>query len=916
LLAGSLARFLEIAPPAMPIEGVRRMLVRSMIQALAVSALFAATAAAQGGPTTPNPVLFVTQVPVGGFTSLTAVFGNHVATMEQAPRGGDLVIRYGDGTLRFLTQEAGLGSSGMQGANAIAVREPCVHWSGQKALFSMVVGAPTAQYQVRSFRWQIYEVTGLGQGQTASIRKIANQPAEYNNVSPIYATDGRILFTSDRPPTGAAHHYPPRDEYESAPTVAGIYSLDESTGALTLIEHAPSGAFSLSLDSFGRVIFTKWDHLQRDQQGDAASTAATYGSFTWASEAADAAKTTSLTGAEVFPEPRTQGDPAYSSALATHRFNHFFPWEINQDGTAEETLNHVGRHELGGSYTDGSFTADSNLTYYVSPELHANRLRIGGDGGLFHLREDPTHPGDFLSTLAPEFGTGSGGVVLRLTGAPSINAEDMVLTAVTADSGSAQVPQQTGYFRNPLPMSDGSLIAVHTPAAGPLTNNGSTAAPSWSYDYRLKQLAKQGAFWVPVASLTSGIQKTVSWFTPDVLASYSGPLWELDPVEVVARPMPTARTSSLPAIEAQVFAEESVDVESFRQFLRDNQLALIVSRNVTQRDRADRQQPFNLRVPGGVSSIARSGTVYDVAHLQVFQADAVRGYGGTSNPRPGRRLLARPMHEPGVSQAAGAPPGAVAVAPDGSVAALVPARRALSWQLTAPGGSGVVRERNWLSFQSGEIRVCSSCHGVNRISQTGAGDPENPPQALRELLVAWKQSGGGPLPTPVPTATPVPAPTPVAGNDCAGSALEKARLRADAAKGVLVLEGRTVIAKPWPTLDPAVRGVRVVVDGVLDVAVPGGAGWTRTANGKRWRYRDPAGSRGGVRRIDVVDRSASLPGRLIVTLRMVGAPAVPAAQANDVTIGFGTAAECATVHFGGPAEAAPRCGGSNVVVCR
>src|SRR5207248_1806650 len=105
--------------------------------------------------------------------------------------------------------------------------------------------------------------------------------------------------------------------------------------------------------------------------------------------AANAATTTSLPGAEVFPEPRSQSDPAYSNTLSLHTFNHFFPWEINQDGTAEETLNHVGRHELGGTYTDGSFTADSNLTYFVNPNLHANQLYIRGDGGLFHLREDP-----------------------------------------------------------------------------------------------------------------------------------------------------------------------------------------------------------------------------------------------------------------------------------------------------------------------------------------------------------------------------------------------------------------------------------------------------------------------------------------------------------------------------------------------
>src|SRR4029079_4177650 len=282
--------------------------------------LVARSAEAQGAPST--PLLFVTQVPVAGFTSVTSTFGNHLASMESAPRGGDLVIRYPDGSLRYLTQEAGFGGAGMQGANAIAVREACVHWSGDKALFSMIVGAPTQQYQVTPFHWQIYEAEGLAEGETATIRRIENQPASFNNVSPIYATDGRILFTSDRPPSGALHLYPQRDEYESAFVVSGIYSLDEETGDLKLIEHSPSGSFSLSLDSFGRVIFTKWDHLQRDQQGDAPSTAATYKAFTWASERAKAATTTGIVGAEVSPEPRNQNDPAYSPALARHTFNH------------------------------------------------------------------------------------------------------------------------------------------------------------------------------------------------------------------------------------------------------------------------------------------------------------------------------------------------------------------------------------------------------------------------------------------------------------------------------------------------------------------------------------------------------------------------------------------------------------------
>src|SRR6185436_4754684 len=123
---------------------------------------------------------------------------------------------YPDGTLRNLTREAGYGMDGFQGAGAIAVREPSVHWSGTKALFSMVVGAPTEQYQVADYFWQIYEITGFGIGETPVVTKVPGQPSHFNNVSPFYGTDDRILFTSDRPRNGSVALYPQLDEYESA----------------------------------------------------------------------------------------------------------------------------------------------------------------------------------------------------------------------------------------------------------------------------------------------------------------------------------------------------------------------------------------------------------------------------------------------------------------------------------------------------------------------------------------------------------------------------------------------------------------------------------------------------------------------------------------------------------------------------
>jgi hypothetical protein len=86
--------------------------------------------------------------------------------------------------------------------------------------------------------------------------------------------------------------------------VTGIWNLDPTTGDLHLLDHTISGAFSPSIDSFGRLVFVRWDHLQRDQQADHdALVHDDYGTFNYADETAGA---TALNNrSEVFPEPRT-----------------------------------------------------------------------------------------------------------------------------------------------------------------------------------------------------------------------------------------------------------------------------------------------------------------------------------------------------------------------------------------------------------------------------------------------------------------------------------------------------------------------------------------------------------------------------------------------------------------------------------
>jgi hypothetical protein len=699
----------------------------------------------RAAPAISNPILFVTQVPIpGDFTTIGSTFGNHRAALDSVGRGGDLWIRYPDGSLKNLTEAAGYGTSGFQGDTAIAVRQPAVHWNGTKAVFSMVVGATEAQYEYEDYYWQLYEITGLGPSDTPVITKVPNQPPDYNNISPIYGTNGRIIFTSDRPRNGQRHLYPQLDEYEEAPTNTGLWSLDPVTGNLFLLDHAPSGDFTPTIDSFGRVIFTRWDHLQRDQQADSDALDGgncTYCTFNYASEAANAAILND--NSEVFPEPRAERtDLLAGTNLEGHSFNQFFPWMATEDGTDQETLNHIGRHELH-SYFNRSFNDDPNLIEFYNLNGLFNQNRIEN---MFHIREDPANPGTYYGINAPEFYTHAAGQIISLNGAPSVDADQMAVTYIThhdtANPDNTPSANHSGLYRNPLPLTNGELLAVHTAETRQDQNEGSRANPQSRYDFRIKTLTFNGSYWLADQPITTGISKSISYWDPDVLVSYSGELWELDPVEVVAQPLPPTINATLPGLENQVFQEEGVNLAAFQAYLVQNNLAVVVSRNVTTRDDADEQQPYNLRIAGGgAQTIGSPGKIYDVAAMQFFQADQIRGLGyGDDEPRAGRRVLAQALHAPNVFNPPnpGGPAGSVKLSDDGSMAAFVPARRAMTWQLTDPAGDGVVRERYWLTFQPGEIRVCTSCHGLNENNQAGQGFPQNKPEALRELLQFWQ----------------------------------------------------------------------------------------------------------------------------------------------------------------------------------
>ena len=739
-----------------------------------------------------NPVVFVTQPPIprelnssvsNTFLSVVSIFGNQLADTTHAARGGDLWLLTTNQGLVNLTRAAGFGTNGVQHGVGIDVRDPQIHWSGQKVLFSMVDGAPVSAADTNRFYWQLYELTNLNAviantNTKPVIIKVAGQPTNADNVTPCYATDGRIIFMSDLAYNGA---FAALDEYKGQPTLTGTYSLDPATGDFKMIEHTPSGAFNPFNDSFGRLILTRWDHLSQDPLAADDRLGITNngvvslnGSFDYLAEVLGAG-TQATNLVETFPEPR-KFDTNYTAQLGVNGvdFNLFLPWALDQNGGNEEVLNHVGRHEFFNPMVQ-SFVGDTNLVTFTNLAHRTASGVLSANTNFFaaflQITEDPRTNGLYWGVQAADVaifgGSHTAGQLLTFTGGAGVNPTNMVVTYITAPgtvspAGAGPGNANTlGLFRNPLPMSDGRLIAVYTPLASSTsfgfdTNLGSETLPVSQYHFRLMTLTNGSAYWTTNQYLTGGILNTSIYWSGSVLVTNQATAWELQPVEVRVRPVPAPVVTGVAAVEQQVFIEEGVDLPLFQADLAQRNLALVISRNVTARDSADKQQPYNLRVPGGVSSIANGGKVYDISHLQFLQADYLRGYSNGWNGvmQPGRRVLATPLHASTnfnyASSKTNAPMGGTEILSDGSQATFIPANRAVTWHLTGTNNNdSVVKERYWISFRPGEVRTCANCHGINAVDQLGRPTPTNAPLALRQLLRLWKTNAANAYPLTV-----------------------------------------------------------------------------------------------------------------------------------------------------------------------
>ncbi len=729
------------------------------------------------------------------FMSVASPFGNHLADTVHAGRGGSLFVRFSNGQVVDLLAIADWSAipGGQPAADAMAVRNPAVNWTATRAMFAMTTGKPSGPADATPFLFQLYEITLPTQAQLQAnvkpvLSKVANQPAS-NNVSPVYAQGAKIVFASDRSYNGQPH-LAQREEYLSLPTVTGLWVLDPADPAsLKLLHHSPSGAFSPFVDSAGRVIFTNWDHLSRDTQAVTdsrppdASLNETFvqtanGSGNFADESAGAAFTRVTAMAanswDLFPEPRNFDRRTlvdFYPGLNGNAFNLFLPWMISVDGTGGELLNHVGRHEVGAAFTR-SFTTDANLLDFnpaAAPSATNGNYAIHNFfGSFFAPREDPLAPGVYYGADGPDLGTHGAGRIAKLVNAGTgVNPDTMQVAYLTNAAGAPPVkggmnlpPQGSivpsgvdlDLYRTPLPLADGNLVASHVAVRQTDYNTGTVAnpVPVAGYAFRLHSLKPpvgSGLYYTNDVTLTGGITINTSYWAGATQVAYNGPAWELDPVEVVARSEPAAPGApAIHPVTAAQFAASNVHLPTFQKYLVANNAALAVSFDVTKRDRHDTQQPYNLRVSWSGHQTIKPGTggaPYDIAWMRFYEADLRRGYApGGSTPIPGRRVVATPLHVTMAQnvQTAGAPAGAVRIGDDGSVAAILPAAKAMTWEMLADDAAKTsqVKERFWVTFQPGEVRTCANCHGINTADQTGAGPPANPPAALAALLAQWR----------------------------------------------------------------------------------------------------------------------------------------------------------------------------------
>ena len=105
-----------------------------------------------------------------------------------------------------------------------------------------------------------------------------------------------------------------------------------------------------------------------------------------------------------------------------------------------------------------------------------SRFNANSITNFLQIKEAPSQPGTYIGIDAPEFATHAAGQIISVNGAPATDADQMAITYVThpdtASTDDTPSANHSGLYRNPLPMADGLLVAVHTSETRADRNDG------------------------------------------------------------------------------------------------------------------------------------------------------------------------------------------------------------------------------------------------------------------------------------------------------------------------------------------------------------------------------------------------------------------------------------------------------------
>ncbi|MEQ9307154.1 MAG: hypothetical protein RJQ14_24785, partial [Marinoscillum sp.] len=285
--------------------------------------------------------------------------------------------------------------------------------------------------------------------------------------------------------------------------------MDPETGKVTHLTHSPSGDFDLHLASDGRIISTRWEHLKRDQQASNHRAGNTqWQPVNYESESSDASIVNAPatkdgkpyadadgTPYEIFPEAFVHienginVEPNRDLNEPLHDFNEFLPWEITENGERHQTMNHVGRHEFGGVYQEGSKIDDPNLVFGLG-SFTANEYRetVGSDAGIFQIKEDPRpgYEGTFYGAWSREFGRFSSGRIFEFSLPIGMNPQEMKVIDWTHPDIDNVANAGKGHFRNPLMTVSGTMLVSHA-------NQDNLFSQSNPYTFRISKMEKANA---------------------------------------------------------------------------------------------------------------------------------------------------------------------------------------------------------------------------------------------------------------------------------------------------------------------------------------------------------------------------------------------------------------------------------------